>query len=169
MEEVEPRRLYTAVTVTGTDANDTIGVTISGSAVVVTLNGTQTSYTAVRSIAISGGNGNDTITVDQSITVGCAISGNAGNDTIYGGAGNDTITGNNGADMIQGYGGDDVIFGNDGADQLDGGAGNDTLYSFDGTGNTDGDQDLLFQFYTDPGTDTLNYSTTEDVLRHSIT
>ena len=169
MEEVEPRRMFAAVTVQGTDANDNISVTISGPAVVVTLNGVPTSYTAVRSISISGGNGNDTINVDGVITVGCAISGNAGNDTIYGGSGNDSITGNNGSDVIMGYDGDDVISGNDGADQLDGGAGNDSVYATDAGTNTDGDQDTLFQFYSDAGTDNvLSYSVTEDVLRHSI-
>ncbi|GAB5437842.1 calcium-binding protein [Falsiruegeria mediterranea] len=50
------------------------------------------------------------------------------NDTIRGGAGNDTIHANGGNDVIEGGAGDDHITGGDGADVLNGGSGDDRFY-----------------------------------------
>lgn len=59
-----------------------------------------------------------------------------GNDTLYGGAGNDTWIGNGGNDVIyggadndsiQGNAGNDILFGDAGADTLLGNEGNDTI------------------------------------------
>ena len=60
----------------------------------------------------------ESITIDG--TVGLALSGGSGNDTLTGGAGDDVLSGD---------AGDDVLKGNAGADQLRGGSGNDTLYA----------------------------------------
>lgn len=56
-----------------------------------------------------------------------------GNDTIDGGAGQDTIFGQSGDDSLSGGDGDDDVFGGSGEDNLDGGQGQDEL--FGGTGN----------------------------------
>lgn len=77
---------------------------------------------------ISGGTGNDTLTLGK-YSVGW---GDNGNDTLHaaagtiaqGGNGNDTITGN---DVLYGDAGADTIYGNSGNDTLWGGAGTDTL------------------------------------------
>jgi Ca2+-binding RTX toxin-like protein len=52
--------------------------------------------------------------------------GGAGNDTLYGDNGNDTLDGGAGNDTLYGYGGNDTLDGGEGDDYLDGSAGNDT-------------------------------------------
>lgn len=62
--------------------------------------------------------GNDTVSVDASVTYDLTIKGGAGNDRLTGGAGSDTIDG--GA-------GNDTIAGGKGVNQLHTGAGNDNI------------------------------------------
>ncbi len=61
------------------------------------------------------------------------IYGGAGNDLIYGASGPDQIYGDDGNDRIFGQFGDDVLYGGPGNDSLAGQAGNDTLWG--GAGN----------------------------------
>ena len=71
------------------------------------------------------------------------LNGNAGQDEIYGGGGNDTLNGNAqddyldggaGADTITGAAGNDTMLGQAGVDTMNGGDGNDTI-----TGGADND------------------------------
>lgn len=55
------------------------------------------------------------------------IDAGAGNDTVYGTNGVDTIGGGTGDDWLYGSGGDDLLAGFDGVDRLFGDAGNDTF------------------------------------------
>lgn len=71
--------------------------------------------------AIFGLNGNDT------------LNGLAGDDRLYGGAGNDTLNGGDGNDYLEGNSGDDTLNGGAGNDVLDGGSGNNGLRG--GAGN----------------------------------
>jgi Ca2+-binding RTX toxin-like protein len=57
------------------------------------------------------------------------LTGNGGNDTIFGGPSHDVIDGGAGDDNLRGEAGDDVLIGGDGSDLFRGGAGVD---SFDG-------------------------------------
>ena len=125
----------------------------------------------VTSIRITGGDGADTI-VATSLSTRATIEGDAGNDTLFGtafddtllgGAGNDTIIaagGNDtvnagaGTDDVRGGNGDDILNGDEDNDTLFGGAGNDTL-----NGN-DGDDTLL----GGTGSDTANGGAGNDVL-----
>ena len=55
------------------------------------------------------------------------LRGSGGNDTIYGGVGNDNIEGFDGDDILYGGVGNDTLSGNTGKNILYGGVGNDTL------------------------------------------
>jgi hypothetical protein len=90
------------------------------------------------------------------------IYGYAGNDTIssgeesdfvYGGTGNDLIDGGNAADTLLGDRDNDTILGGDGNDTIDGGTGDDSLSGGTGDdsisgGQTLADQDLSFNWTT---------------------
>lgn len=107
-------------------------------------------------ITIRAGAGDDVIEIDSSVTVNFVIEGGtgdnqisalgSGDDRIFGGAGNDTITvgeGNNyvyggagddtisvlgaGRNVLYGGAGDDTITGGQGIDYIDGGAGDDVI------------------------------------------
>jgi len=97
---------------------------------------------------ITGGAGDDVITLDSATTGRATIHGDAGNDDITGGGGNDVIYGGLGGDTIHGGGGNDIIFGdgetlgdtyadasiagNDSKDFLYGGDDNDIIFGAGG-------------------------------------
>lgn len=91
---------------------------------------------------IFGGFGNDTIRGDAGAD---QIDGNRHNDLIFGGAGADTITGGQGADVIDGEDGDDVIDAGNDNDFVNGGVGRDVIQGGAGadTLNGDGGDDTL--------------------------
>lgn len=80
-----------------------------------------------------------------------ALTGGSGNDTIYGFATNDAMLGGAGNDVLYGFAGSDTLDGGAGADILIGGAGNDTYVLAQGGGadtvnendGTAGNNDLL--------------------------
>jgi uncharacterized secreted protein with C-terminal beta-propeller domain len=87
----------------------------------------------VQSIVVSGGRGNDTITVDTGgRDIPTVLQGGLGNDSITGGAGRDVIFGGPGADSLDGAGGADTIYGGPGKDSLVGAAGDDALFGRQG-------------------------------------
>ncbi len=91
---------------------------------------TASEFSALTSIAIEAGDGNDTIIGSDEF--GEMIDGNDGNDTITAGAGDDTIDGGDGNDSITAGDGNDLIDGDDGQDFIDGGTGNDTINAGNG-------------------------------------
>jgi Ca2+-binding RTX toxin-like protein len=93
--------------------------------------------------ALSGGDGNDSITGGSADDV---LMGNDGQDTIDGGAGNDDINGGDGDDSVLAGSGGDTVTGDDGDDTVFGGAGNDSVLANNGA-------DSLFG---EAGDDTLN-------------
>jgi Ca2+-binding RTX toxin-like protein len=87
-------------------------------------------------IAVTGGNGNDTASIDPSVPGGAKvrINGNAGDDHLVGGNGEDVLEAgenynspNFGHDVLEGNGGSDVLYSDPGGDNLLGGNGNDLL------------------------------------------
>jgi len=84
----------------------------------------------VGAIRISGGRGDDTISVSipGNTRITTLLFGNSGNDTINGGDGTDTIYGGGGNDTINGGSGGDTLHGGRGGDSLVGGRGHDALW-----------------------------------------
>ena len=116
--------------VSGTAADDVIHIVKTASAFQAVINGqvNDLSGLGVSQIRISGGSGNDSIQVDQSITLFVAIYGGTGNDTIIAlGPGGSFLFGEPGNDTILGGEGSDCIDGGLGSDSLDGGGGDDRL------------------------------------------
>jgi hypothetical protein len=99
-----------AVTVTQ-DAAGTLHVQANGAAVAIA-NGVATAMNTTM-IAINGGGGADTLTIDPSVsnTISTVLTGGTGNDTMIGGGGNDTFVWNpgEGSDTIEGNGGTDTL------------------------------------------------------------
>jgi Ca2+-binding RTX toxin-like protein len=117
-------------------------------------------------LVITGGGGNDDISVADSVpaSVHVRANGNAGSDTITGGAGDDVLeAGENynnpddGNDTLIGNGGSDVLYADPGADQLSGGPGDDLLVS----------SVAVCQGHTydgGPGEDTVSYGRSDAAL-----
>ena len=68
-------------------------------------------------LALDGGNGGDSLSVNSSDNILSVLNGGAGDDFLVGGAGNDSLDGQNGADRMFGNGGGDLFddSGSDGA------------------------------------------------------
>ena len=122
---------------------------------------------AVENIKFADGTVWDVAAVKGKVTVGTAgndylygyagndtLDGEGGNDYLYGNNGNDTLNGGAGNDWLYGQGGNDTLNGGAGVDRLYGGAGNDTLNG--GSGN-----DWL---YGQGGNDTLDGGSGNDYL-----
>ncbi len=80
------------------------------------------------------------------------LTGGSGENTLIGGAGNDTITGGAGSNILIGGGGHDTLTGGSGPNRFYGGAGNDLLVGGEG-GNT-------FVFTVGGGIDTISVPVT---------
>jgi Ca2+-binding RTX toxin-like protein len=115
---------------------------------------------AVSLVVATGREGDDTIAVAADVpgNVSVRINGNAGSDTIVGGAGSDLLeAGENyknpddGRDTLIGNGGGDVLYADPGADRLAGGSGNDLLVSSVASCQGHG-------FDGGPGQDTVSYA-----------
>lgn len=111
-----------AVTSLGTVAATQVRrLVILGSAVAdrVNLTGvTATAFPALTDVIADLNSGHDSL---------LGVASWTGGNTLFGGAGNDTLTGGNGADVLNGGAGHDNLLGALGADFLDGGNGDDTL------------------------------------------
>jgi serralysin len=128
------------LTVTGTSAADKFSIIHSGTSYTVTRNGTATTLAGseVTRISLDGGDGDDQIVLNDTVTVPAYLYGNLGNDKIIGGHANDTLSGGAGKDTIYGGLGDDRLGGNGGHDREYGEAGKDRLYGGDGNDYLDG-------------------------------
>ena len=104
-----------SIIITGGDAENTID--LSGV--------TSAAFTALTSISVNAGNGNDSILGSDDF--GDSLIGGDGADTLDGQGGDNTLIGGNGADVIRSGIGNDSISGGDGADNIDANAGNDNV------------------------------------------
>ena len=164
------------------DVGEAYTVTGSGKNITIRFENTEheVTYSNVDRIVMSGGKGNDSITIGAGVTTAVTfdggegddtftggsgddiIIGGTGNDEIRGGAGNNTLDGGEGADIIVGGAGEDVIIGGDGDDVLDGGGGADT-YKFANGWGTD-----VFEG-TQTGSGTFDFTEASDDLTINIT
>ena len=105
----------------------------------------------VFSDAITGNSGNDN------------LFGTNGDDTILGRGGNDQLFGSEGANKLYGGAGDDLIYGGSKADQIDGGSGNDTIFASEGNNTIFGGagNDII---YSGSGNDRINGGAGNDTL-----
>ena len=136
------------LSVTGDNGDDAITVTRDTAGQILINDGAISAQgatlTNATGIVVVGGNGNDTISLDniappagQALPPATLSGGNGndiligggGNDMLFGGAGNDTVTGGKGTDTAFLGSGNDTFIWNpgDGNDTVDGQAGFDTL------------------------------------------
>ena len=91
--------------------------------------------------------GDDIICSSDAIINGKFINGGEGNDTFYGGRGNESFNGGPGDDKIHGHRGSDALYGGPGEDRLFGAGGSDFLSGGEGLDTLRGGQGNDF-FYS---------------------
>jgi Ca2+-binding RTX toxin-like protein len=191
-EGLEDRRLLSStlaggvLTITGTANADRVFVTAAMDKVYVVestvtpgTNGAPPTVTTTRnafnradvhSIEANLGAGNDQMVVSDfsffrggGTPIPATLNGEAGNDTLITGGGDDTLNGGDGNDLLSGDGGKDVLNGGAGNDVLLGGGGDDTM-------NGDSGDDFLAggggndTINGDDGRDRLDGGRGDDVL-----
>lgn len=139
-ESLEARTLFTEtghsflkdgwIRLLGTSGNDTMIVTITDSATVTNINGYVQRYPHVQPthVLIDGHEGDDFLDA-RATKVPNLLSGNDGNDTIYGGSGENFLAGNDGDDDLHAGPGRNNITGDNGTNSLWNVDLNDTVYS----------------------------------------
>ena len=101
--------------ITGNNVTHDTTLTFTGAEVGTLSDGTSTaSFSEIERFAL--GSGNDT------------VFGGAGNDVVSAGGGDDSLIGAAGNDLLDGGSGNDLLFGGDGADTLIAGIGNDSIF-----------------------------------------
>ena len=78
-------------------------------------------------VRFTGGPGDDRLETEPAQTLPVVATGDAGDDTFFGGRAADRLDGGAGADRLEGFAGDDRLSGGSGEDVLVGGAGRDRL------------------------------------------
>ena len=122
------------LSIIGSDQSDHVSVkyTENGQQIVLTVNErTPQSYDAglVNAIQFDGGKGDDTF-VNQT-AIPATADGEAGNDFLFGGAGDDHLAGGDGEDFVFGGPGNDEMVGDPEQDHLHGGEGEDSIVAIE--------------------------------------
>ncbi|WP_439142898.1 Hint domain-containing protein [Planktotalea sp.] len=127
-----------ADTLTGTSANDTLTITLTGNEAGTFLDddGDDGEFTGIEAFELTAGA--DTFNGAAATTEGTSVWGFGGDDVITGTGGGDSLDGDSGSDSIDGGAGADTIIGDDGNDTLLGGAGADEIYVSSGNNSIDG-------------------------------
>jgi hypothetical protein len=117
-----------ALIVQGTQGNDQIQITSDGSNVRVQISGSGVSYDhsfaePISRIEIYGQSGDDSITVDQNVTIPAFIFSGNGNNVITAGGGPSVVVGGAGNNILTGGSGPSILIGGSGHEQLIGGSG----------------------------------------------
>jgi Ca2+-binding RTX toxin-like protein len=154
LEQLESRRhlsvslAYGTLLVTGTAAADYVFIDASGSTTTVSDGSGPYSFptVSISNIWIFTYGGNDSIVLGANVWKPTTISGDSGDDYIWGGSSTDSIHGNAGRDSVYGNGGNDSIYGDEDRDFLYGNAGNDYINGgdeIDGIYGGDGNDGLV--------------------------
>lgn len=134
----------TMLLVTGTNGNDIIHVSKSGTGYVVTFNRVRSPLLPANSrITVFGLAGDDTISVANTILLPSLLDGGTHKDRITGGGGRDLILGQAGDDTLLGVGGDDTLYGGIGHDKLFGLIGVNVMFGETGNDTITGHGVLL--------------------------
>ena len=121
--------LLRQVIVVGSQFNDNIIISVGGTLNVTNGQAQRFALAGIVGIVVMGHEGNDNITVANTVpaTISSILNGGVGDDVLTGGGGNDILVGGAGNDRLFGLGGSDVLIGGDGHDILIGGLLNDVL------------------------------------------
>jgi uncharacterized delta-60 repeat protein len=114
------------LTISGTPGNDTIRATVVNGAVAIDGVAQRFPLGMVTRIRVVGYAGNDRIDL-SALAIPSSVSGDDGDDTVYGSQLADTLYGGNANDWLNGQGGNDFLGGDAGADNIEGATGNDTM------------------------------------------
>jgi len=133
------------------DLADKINTTSATSFVTAKADGAVVTVTYFNYLGAAGAT-TETLGGTAVVTTNISTDYGAGDDRLTGDGGNDTIFGGAGADTIDGGTGNDVIYGGAGADSLTGSSGNDTFVT-----STDATIDVITDFTS--GADTINVGT----------
>jgi hypothetical protein len=124
----------TQLRITGTSGNDQITVRHTSAGLIIGNTGgwTKTVTDSIQSLWIHGGAGNNSITLDASVTLNATLFGGGANDTLMAGSGNNALYGGTGKNLLQSRSGNDtlVTIGST-ADTLVGGTGHDSFWTDD--------------------------------------
>lgn len=131
---------FNQIVVSGTDGNDTIGVTQGVGTVNINVNGITSTNTVsnIQLVNISALAGNDTVTLSGAGTINTYVYAGYGNDNVdatglaasvslYGASGDDKLTGGSGNDYLDGGDGSNRLAGDLGNDSIVGGANGDVV------------------------------------------
>ncbi|MDB5386142.1 MAG: hypothetical protein JWM11_1788, partial [Planctomycetaceae bacterium] len=144
----------------------------------VTINGTvfaEQTAKRVRSITVNAGAGDDTVQIALPASlnrISIAIYGGDGNDTLEAGSGRTTLHGGKGDDILTGGTNNDKLYGDDGSDilnglggndSLSGGNGSDTLRGGGGVNNLSGGKGKDW-LYSNPGADKVSGVSSDQVI-----
>lgn len=135
LDILEPRCLLSALleggtlTIGGTDAGETIHLTLVAGSLVVFHPATFDSFDpgSIDQIVINALGGDDVVYVTGELDAPCTIDAGSGNDSVRAGSGFDSLLGGEGRDTLRGQRGSDTLDGGGGDDVLDGGPRGDTL------------------------------------------
>jgi hypothetical protein len=115
------------VIITGTEGQDTIAASMSGTSLSYTVNGVSSSVSGAAKVLVGALGGNDSITL-AGLTIPAVVDAGAGSDTVNAGASSGALLliGGDGDDTLIGGSGDDYLVGGPGKDTDNGGSGTDT-------------------------------------------
>ncbi len=158
---------------TGSDSISIVG-TSSANNVVISSTGMTTDFGpsvgwnfagSAAAIVLNGGDGNDTVSALTATDplLNLSLNGEAGDDSIVGGSGADSIDGGDGDDQLFGAAGANTLVGGIGNDQLFGGADSDSILGGVGNDLAFGDSGNDF-FFGDAGEDSCDAGAGNDTV-----